>query len=242
MHTFECPDLQDFQTRIIREPVSTYRADTVVHLPQLTPIDTAANQLSQSPEDSLIDPTEDRLSQSLDSFRTDSADDSLDNSLPEVPIEMEPVQLMNQLLIQLTTKPSTETSPTPFTGTAADILDWLENFDQIAAQNVWNDQKQLQLIPVYLKDTAWNFYPSLPDQMKTDINLLKAALRDRYHTQDQLYDVHVKLHELRQGSSLETYVNDLDNLARHLELPEKQKIHYFIFGLKPKLKMALFIR
>ena len=214
----------------------------MVHLPQLTPIDTAANQLSQSPEDSFIDPIEDRLSQSLDSFRTDSADDSLDNSLPEVPIEMEPVQLMNQLLIQLTTKPSTETSPTPFTGTAADILDWLENFDRIAAQNVWNDQKQLQLIPVYLKDTAWNFYPSLPDQTKTDINLLKAALQDRYHTQDQLYDVHVKLHELRQGSSLETYVNDLDNLARHLELPEKQKIHYFIFGLKPKLKMALFIR
>ena len=52
----------------------------------------------------------------------------------------------------------------------------------------------------------------------------------------------VKLHELRQGSSLETYINDLDTLARHLELPEQQKIHYFIFGLKPKLKQALLIR
>ena len=45
---------------------------------------------------------------------------------------MEPVQLMNQLLTQLTTKPSTEIHPTPFTGTAADnILDWLENFDHM---------------------------------------------------------------------------------------------------------------
>ena len=94
-------------------------------------------------------------------------------------MEMEPVQLMNQLLMQLTTKPSTEIHPTPFTGTAA-VLDWLENFDQIAAHNVWNDQKQLQGIPVYLKDTALNFYRSLPDQTKTDINLLKATLQGHY--------------------------------------------------------------
>ena len=100
----------------------------------------------------------------------------------------------------------------------------------------------MQIFPVYLKDTALNFYRSLPEQTKTDINLLKAALRDRYHTQDRLYGMRVKLHELRQGFSLETYINDLDTLARHLELPEQQKIHYFIFGLKPKLKQALLIR
>ena len=52
----------------------------------------------------------------------------------------------------------------------------------------------------------------------------------------------VKLHKLRQESSIERYINDLDTLARHLELPEQQKIHYFIFGLKPKLKQALIIR
>ena len=52
----------------------------------------------------------------------------------------------------------------------------------------------------------------------------------------------VKLHKLRQGSSIERYINDLDTLARHLELPEQQKIHYFIFWLKPKLEQALLIR
>ena len=58
---------------------------------------------------------------------------------------MEPVRLMNQLLTQLTTKPSTEIHPTA----ADNILDWIENFDRIAAQNVWNDdQKQLEVIPV----------------------------------------------------------------------------------------------
>ena len=139
---------------------------------------------------------------------------------------MEPVQLMNQLLTQLKTKSSTDIQPTPFTGTAADnILNWLNNFDHITAHNVWDDQKQLQVITVCLNDTALNFYRKLPDQTKTDINLLKAALRDRYHAHERLYDMRVKLHELRQGSSLETYINELDNLARYLELPKHQKIH-----------------
>ena len=92
-------------------------------------------------------------------------------------MEMEPVQLMNQLLTQFATKPSTEIHPTPFTGTAANnILDWLKNFDQIAAHNVCDDQKQLQVIPVYLKDTALKFYCLLAGQTKTDIKLSKAVL------------------------------------------------------------------
>ena len=222
MQSFECPDFPDFHPGIT-QPWSIQQGDTVVQLPQRTPFDATVTRHPQSPADSLVDSTQDRftnrdqLSQSLDASRTDSSDNSLDTSLPELPMEIEPVQLMNQLLTQLTTKPSTEIHPTSFRGTTADnILDWIENFDRIAAHNVWNDQKQLQVIPVYLKDTALNFYRSLPEQTKTDINLLKAALRDRYHTHDRLYDMRVKLHELHQGSSLETYINDLDTLARHL--------------------------
>ena len=183
MQSFECPDLADFHPGIATETWSLQRGDTVVQLPQRTPFDTTVNRHPQSPTDSLVDSAQDhltdldQLSQSWGSSRTDSSDHFLDISLPELPIEMESVQLMNQLITQLTTKPSTEIHPTPFTGTVANnILDWLENFDRIAAHNVWNDQKQLQVIPVYLKDTALNFYCSLPEQTKTDINLLKAAL------------------------------------------------------------------
>ena len=75
---------------------------------------------------------------------------------------MEPVQLMNQLLTQHTMKPSTEIHPAHFAGTTAEnVLNWLESFNWIAIHNVWNDQKQLQVIPVYVKDTALNFYRSL---------------------------------------------------------------------------------
>ena len=120
-----------------------YRGDTVDQLPKLTLIDTVANQLSPSPEDSLIDPAEDHLTdlssplQSLDSSQTDSENKYLDTLLLEIPIEMEPVQLMNQLLTQLTTKPSTEIHPAPFAGTAAEnILDWLESFNRIATHSI----------------------------------------------------------------------------------------------------------
>ena len=37
-------------------------------------------------------------------------------------------------------------------------------------------------------------------------------------------------------------MTSINNLARHLQLPKQQKIHYFTFGLKPKLKQALLIR
>ena len=69
-----------------------------------------------------------------------------------------------------------------------------------------------------------NFYHSLPNQTKANVDL-KSVLQQLNHTQDHLYNMLVKLHELKQGSSLEAYINDLDNLSRHLQLPKQQKIH-----------------
>ena len=47
------------------------------------------------------------------------------------------MKLMNQLLTELTTKPSTEIHPVAFVGTAAEnILDWLESFNRIVTHNV----------------------------------------------------------------------------------------------------------
>ena len=138
---FECPDLPDFHPKIVMEPWSIQQGDTVIQLPQRTPFDTTVNRHPQFPTDSLVDSAQDHLTDhdqlSLNSSRTDSSDSSLHMSLPELPIEMEPVQLMNQFLTQLTTKPSTEINPTPSTGTAANnILDWLKNFDHIACNTL----------------------------------------------------------------------------------------------------------
>ena len=116
MQSFESPDLPDFHPEIT-ETWSLQRGDTVIQLTQCTLFDTTVNYHSHSPADSLVDSAQERLtdcdqlSQSLDTFGTDSSNNSLHISLPELPTEMEPVQLMNQLLItkQLTTKPSTKT-------------------------------------------------------------------------------------------------------------------------------------
>ena len=81
-----------------------HRGCTVVQLPSLTPFDTTVNHTPQSPNDSLPYLTDNHLtnlnspSQSLDSSQTDSGDNSLNSSLPEFPIDMEPVQLINQQL------------------------------------------------------------------------------------------------------------------------------------------------
>ena len=90
---------------------------------------------------------------------------------------------MNQLFKQLTTKPLTEIHHTPFAGTAAEnILDWLDSFNWTATHNVWNDQKQLQVIPVYLKDTALNF--NAPCRTKLKLRLtFQRMLYDKAATQ-----------------------------------------------------------
>ena len=45
-------------------------------------------------------------------------------------------------------KPSTKIHLVPFVGTAAEnVLDWLKKFNQIASDNVSNDQTQLEVIP-----------------------------------------------------------------------------------------------
>lgn len=51
----------------------------------------------------------------------------------------------------------------------------------------------------------------------------------------------IKMQGLKKGSSLEEYINDFDNLIRHVQLPEQQKICYFIFGLRFILKQVLLI-
>ena len=131
---------------------------------------------------------------------------------------------MNQLLTQLTIISLAEIHPSPFAGAAAEnVLDWLKSFKVNATYNVWDDQEKLQVIPVYLNNTNLHFYCFLPEQIKGDIELLETALWDLYHTQDSLYNMRVKRHELKQESLLNEYINDFDNLSRHLQLPEQQK-------------------
>ena len=86
-----------------------------------------------------------------------------------------------------------------------------------------------------------NYYRSLPEWTKDNIELSKTALQDRCHVQDRLCDMRIKMQGLKKGSSLEEYINDLDNLIRHVQLPEQQKICYFIFGLRFILKQVLLI-
>ena len=115
---------------------------------------------------------EDRLSQSLYSSQPDSQDNSLD-TLVIWHTNWNGTCPINESITNPAHNKALNRDPSYlFTGTTADnVLDWLKNFDHIAAHNVWNDQKQLQVVPVYLKDAALNFYHSLPDQTKTDITL-----------------------------------------------------------------------
>ena len=53
---------------------------------------------------------------------------------------------------------------------------------------------KLQVIPGYLNNVALKYYRFLLGQTKGNIEFLKTALWDRYHTWDHPYDMWVKLH------------------------------------------------
>ena len=123
---FKCPDFHDFQTGIVRGPLLTHRANTVINLRTHTPIVTVANdnQRSQSPEGCLVDSEEESFtsrnqpSQSLEDPQTDPEEDNSVN----IPAEMEPVQLMNQRNSGLSLRPKSTYAlcwdcPMPFAGT-----------------------------------------------------------------------------------------------------------------------------
>ena len=105
MQSFECPDLPDFHPGIVTDPWSTEQGDAVAQLPQHVPFDTTVNRHPQSPADSVVDLAQDRLTdrdqlwQSLDTSLTDPNDNSLDILLPDLPIEMEQLQLMKQFYL-----------------------------------------------------------------------------------------------------------------------------------------------
>ena len=164
VQSFECPDLPDVHTEIVREPWPIQREDLLVQLRKVTPFGTTVNHTPQSPGDS-----QNRFGKGpshrsgatitiVGQFRNRFKRRFLGHLVTWTPNSNGTSPLMNQLSTQLTTKPSTEIHATPFAGTAAkNVLNWLKSFNWTATDNVCNDQKQLQVIPVYLKDTALNF-------------------------------------------------------------------------------------
>ena len=172
--------------------------------------------------------------------------EEINNEQQQLPGEMEngnQMEVINRLLETLTAKPNSDFQPTTYNGKDSEnIQEWIESFNRIAAHNVWNACKQVEVISLYLKKAALTYYRSLNEETKHDADALKAALNNRFHTPEKQYTLRVDLFSTRQTDSLDEYIEKLDTLFNQLNTPVADRLHHFLFGLKTNLKNALLIR
>jgi hypothetical protein len=122
--------------------------------------------------------------------------------------------------------PSTIAKPTLFLGKPKeDAQEWIENFENIAIANSWDDNKKLQVIPVYLLQTAkkwldenratiitWiGFNGPIPRTFKYEF--FKKFITDRKKT------IWIReFQSLKQGkSNIDAYINEFTCLYKKVD-------------------------
>ena len=151
-------------------------------------------------------------------------------------------ELMNR--VDRPQRPVTEVTPPIFSGKEKEcVIDWLSKFNRISAHNGWDDEKELNALPIYLSNGALVYYNSLDDHIKENAVLIKQALRDYYDNQNRRWQKRTELFGLKQnGKNLDDYIDKINKLSQQLNVAAEVKTDIFISGLDDKLKNALKLR
>src|ERR1044071_6312990 len=128
-----------------------------------------------------------------------------------------------------------------------DVQEWLENFENIAIANGWDDNKKLQVIPVYLLGTAkrwldearpgivtWTGFNG-PVATTFKYEFLRKFVTDRKKTAWIR-----EFQNLKQGrNTIETYIDEFTRLYQKVDptsaWTEEMKVRSFVDGLNSRL-------
>ena len=80
-----------------------------------------------------------------------------------------------------------------------DVKSFFERFEECTKYNEWFKEKQLQAFPLYLTGNAKIFYRNLAESSKKSIEILRQSFKSYYNSEDQLWQLRTKLHNLRQN-------------------------------------------
>src|ERR1043165_1251442 len=144
--------------------------------------------------------------------------------------------------------PLTIAKPTFFLGKPEeDAQEWIENFENIAIANGWDDNKKLQVIPVYLLETAKRWL----DEARPNIiawtgiyapvpTTFKYKFLKRFGTDQKKAAWIREFQNLKQGkNSIETYIDEFTRLYQKVDptgaWTEEMKVRRFVDGLNSRL-------
>lgn len=112
-----------------------------------------------------------------------------------------------------------------------DVLVWLEKLKMLVKlQKV--KEKTHEIIPIFLKGDAYEWYLQLSSETTSNCDLLEKALKTAFGIDS--FDAFKKLRELkwRQGESVEVYLSTIKRLASACNINDESFIlHSFITGL-----------
>ena len=137
--------------------------------------------------------------------------------------------------------------PAPFHGyDSEDVNRWLdkiENYLTLRRIDLTSRTAQAELV-MNLAGPAEDFYYSLPHDRKTTYAELRDSLRERFANDNQSWIIWQAVTTRQQGAiePLDTYLTDLTNKFRRLNITDAEKMRYFVQGLRPEVRETVLLR
>jgi hypothetical protein len=134
-------------------------------------------------------------------------------------------------------------APDIFRGSRQEDADqWLETVRHWIAFKAFDDAQRCAAFPLLLREGASSWYRELPDATKNDFDRLSRAFATRYQRatvtawQDNAAVWTVKQSPLQ---SVDEYFDHIENMASKTTMPEDQKCHAIINGLRGNIRQQV---
>ena len=214
---------------------------------------------SSTSETKSSDETSDSDEEEINSAETSShltMDAQLLNGLQDQIAQLQ-TQLQQQRLQQQKTTRALEKAPipdssatqrpAPFHGyDSEDVIRWLNKIESYLKLRRIDPATPTALaeLSLNLAGPAEDFYYSLPEDHKSTFNQLRDALRERFANDNQSWLIWQSVTTRQQGTlePLDTYLSDLTNKFRRLNITDAEKMRYFVQGLRADVRKTVLLR
>uniref|UniRef100_A0A7M5XD80 Retrotransposon gag domain-containing protein n=1 Tax=Clytia hemisphaerica TaxID=252671 RepID=A0A7M5XD80_9CNID len=133
-----------------------------------------------------------------------------------------------------------------FHGTSNEnIKSYFESFESIATIGKWSSKERLNVLTAYgLQGHAMHYYRALPADVKPSYKLIKEMLLNYFWSSDIRMLKKAELAKLKQEecSSLDIYLEKLEELVYQLNYSNEQKLDSLIAGLNDDLRISVILK
>ena len=122
---------------------------------------------------------------------------------------------------------------------------WLENFERLCAFKDIDEEKKLQLFPLYLTENTLQWYSSLAEDSTDTWEHLKSAFKQRYqpHSAEKWNNIN-KLYQVKQNNdeTVEDYLQRVQLLGNQVKKTFEETRDLMINGFLPDIKRRVIMK